>query len=71
MLIWVNIDKPTRTYTIHKAGTCTYVIQKKETKHKGIGKLKEDGGWLPFESMDYVNKFIGDKFSKYEMKQHC
>lgn len=40
----VNVDKPTRTCTIHKEG-CRYVL-KNETPLKGIGELKDDGGWV-------------------------
>lgn len=47
---WVNVDKPTKTCTKHVSG-CTYEIGKRETKYKGIGNLKRDGGWLPFDSL--------------------
>lgn len=39
---WVNVDKPTKTCTIHVRG-CKYENRKSETKYKGIGELKRDG----------------------------
>lgn len=46
--IWVNINKPTKKCAIHTDLSCSFVINKKETRRKGIEMLKIDGGWKSF-----------------------
>lgn len=53
--VWVNVDRPTAKEMLH-AEHCRYVRDKHETELKGIGELKRDGGWLPFESLDEARK---------------
>jgi hypothetical protein len=47
-MVEVNIDVPTKIYTLHRPG-CK---QKpgREPKYKGFGTLKRDGGWLTFDT---------------------
>jgi len=52
-MVWMNIDIPTRRNIIH-SDTCVYVLNKKQTPLKGIGRLRRDGGWLPFNSAEQV-----------------
>jgi hypothetical protein len=54
-MFWVNVDKPTGTCTIHKEG-CGYVL-KNESPLKGIGELKDDGGWVSFPSIDEAKNY--------------
>jgi len=58
-MFWVNIDTPTKTCTIHTEN-CDSSKNKKDTKLKGVGLLKSDGGWLPFgtfvQAEDYCKK---------------
>ena len=54
-MFWVNVDKPTQTCTIHKEG-CQYILSE-ETSHKGIGELKDDGGWLSFTSIEEAEDY--------------
>ena len=50
-MFWVNVDEPdNRKCTIH-GEECRYVL-KSETPYKGIGRLKCDGGWFPFPSIE-------------------
>ncbi|ODA39420.1 hypothetical protein [Desulfosporosinus sp. BG] len=44
-MIWLDVDKPTHKCTLHTDGSCTYWQKKRETKFKGLGKLKYDGGY--------------------------
>ncbi|MHA1581050.1 MAG: hypothetical protein ACTSYM_00885 [Candidatus Baldrarchaeia archaeon] len=69
-MIWVNVDKPLRTCTIHSSN-CIFVIRKQETKYKGINKIKRDGGWIPFESLEEAYKFCEEKFPNYKVRRHC
>ena len=51
MTFWVNVDKPTKRCVIHREG-CKYEQAKSETPFKGISKLKRDGGWVSFDSVE-------------------
>jgi hypothetical protein len=45
-MVEVNIDIPTKVYTLHRAG-----CQQKPAgvpQYKGFGALKRDGGWFSF-----------------------
>lgn len=49
---WVNISVPSRVPTVHREDGCRFVQQKRESPAKGVGRLKGQGGWLPFPSWD-------------------
>ena len=51
--VWVNIDIPTKKFTIHT--NCQYTDRKKETLYKGIENLKRDGGWLEVRGKERAN----------------
>ena len=42
-LLWLNVDRPTKTAVLHSTG-CRHERAKMETPLKGIGALKKDGG---------------------------
>jgi hypothetical protein len=63
-MIWVNLDKPTKKLTIHTNLSCIYVLNKKETPNKGIGKLKRDGGWISFTSIEEAQNYCNGIKSK-------
>ncbi|WP_102027757.1 hypothetical protein [Salirhabdus sp. Marseille-P4669] len=67
--VWVNIDIPTRKFTIHTE--CTYTKNMKETEYKGIERLKRDGGWVSFKSKDAAIKCHNQKFEDYSVTSHC
>ena len=69
-MIWVNIDKPLKSCTIH-ASNCTFVLKKQETKYKGVGKIKRDGGWLPFESLEDAYNFCREEYPDFTVSRHC
>jgi hypothetical protein len=48
MSYWINVDRPTKRASIHRAGGCGSEQNKAETPLKGVGQLKTDGGWLQF-----------------------
>jgi len=64
---WVNVDKPTKTCTIHVRG-CEYDNRKIETEYKGIGNLKRDGGWLPFESLKEAQDYCKERWMKQRFR---
>ena len=49
---WVNISVPSRVPTVHREDGCRFVQRKRESPAKGVGRLKGQGGWLPFPSWD-------------------
>ena len=55
MSYWVNIDKPTTSYKLHRID-CRY-CKPVETPNKGLRKIKIDGGWLPFDSKKDAKKY--------------
>ena len=55
-MFWVNVDKPTNRCIIHREG-CKYEQTKRETPLKGIDKLKHDGGWVSFASIEEAENY--------------
>lgn len=47
--VWVDVDLPTKTCTIHGNLDCLYTVEKKETGLKGLNELRTEGGWFSFE----------------------
>ena len=58
---WINVDKPTRKCVVHSE-TCIYARGKRETPLKGIGKLKRDGGWMPFQSPREARSYFDENW---------
>lgn len=69
--IWMNIDHPLKTCTIHGDPLCPYVQKMAETKYKGIEELKRDGGWLSFKNIREAKEFHLTKYDRYKWKEHC
>lgn len=47
-MVWLNVDFPFKTCTLHRQGCSRR--PSKEPVYKGFGTLKRDGGWLTFKS---------------------
>lgn len=75
-MVWVNVDIPCKTCTIHLE-TCRYVcwFVKGDTKpqFKGIEELKRDGGWFSFHSMEQAEDFCKRNWKPkgYSIRQDC
>ena len=58
-MFWVSVDIPTKTCIMH-TDDCIYTKRMRETKLKGVGVLKRDGGWLSFgtflQTEDYCKR---------------
>ncbi len=55
-MFWVNVDKPgNRKCTIHKEG-CRFILSE-ETPYKGIERLKRDGRWFHFASIEEAENY--------------
>lgn len=65
---WLNVDIPTRSCTLHSMG-CTYETKKAETPHKGLGRLKEHGGWLSFEGPKAAEAYCRAQYPKMDFKK--
>jgi hypothetical protein len=70
-MVWVNIDKPTKKCTIHSNMRCQYVLRRSETPLKGIGEIKRDGGWLPFETMIEAENYCSGNHTRYNISVCC
>ena len=57
MYVWLNIDFPEKKATLH-INTCRHVLALGPTEFKGVGKMKRDGGWMPFESNAEAEEYI-------------
>jgi hypothetical protein len=66
----MNVDKPAHTCTVHQEG-CAYAKSKSETPSKGIGKLKEDGGWLSFETREAAHQLVFKNWNQFSIIDHC
>lgn len=67
--IWVNIDIPTKTLTLHQ--NCVYIDKMKESNFKGIGTIKRDGGWIKKNRLKEIRILHEEKYPDYTMKSHC
>ncbi|TYR73429.1 hypothetical protein FZC79_18470 [Rossellomorea vietnamensis] len=64
-MIWMNSDKATKKCKVHTQIAYTYI--KKETDLKRVGKLKRDGGWLPFENHQETWHLQQMEFPSYKL----
>jgi hypothetical protein len=67
--IWINIDIPTKKFTLHKQ--CGYTEKIKETALKGVGSLKKDGGWLQVKSKSEAEILYDGGCAHFELVNHC
>ncbi|TFB22870.1 hypothetical protein E3U55_06425 [Filobacillus milosensis] len=67
--VWVNIDLPTKRYTVHRE--CIYTNKMCETPYKGVGKLKRDGGWIRFRNAEAAKKRLQEEYGQFELIIHC
>jgi len=69
-MLWLNIDKPTKTITVHSVETCRHVQNRHETKLKGIDWMKRDGGWMECENLKDVIEATRE-FEGYVVRECC
>jgi len=55
-MFWVNADVPDKKLTLHRT-TCAYLPANKESTRKGLGTMKQDGGWFRFSSQSQARAF--------------
>lgn|GEM_PF-2086014 len=67
--MWLNIDIPTKDCALHPA-QCQWVKGMKETPLKGIGDLKDHGGWMEFQTSGQAMNFH-DKHHPYFKFHEC
>ncbi|WP_147535466.1 hypothetical protein [Bacillus marasmi] len=67
--VWINIDHPTKRFSLHKV--CIYTDKMSETPYKGVGTLKRDGGWLQVKNLQAAEDFYADYYPHYEFVNHC
>ena len=57
----MNIDKPTRRCVVHYE-ICKYARGKRETPFKGVKRMKRDGGWMPFPSIQEARNYFDENW---------
>ena len=67
MSIWLNVDKPTKKCTLHTDDCCSWVAKQTETPLKGWGRLKQDGGWLPFDDLTQAKEYCRSEYPNYKV----
>ena len=70
-MAWLDVDIPIKLCTYHSDEGCKYVLEKEEMKHKGVGEIKKDGGWVHFESLMAANRYHDEKYPEFAFFQHC
>ena len=70
-MIWLNLDKSTKKCTIHTNIKCRYILNKKETRLKGINTIKKDGGWISFPDLSSTEEFCMSEYIGYSMSNCC
>ena len=48
-MFWLDVDKPTKTATVHR-DECVHAVPECG-EHKGVNEMLRDGGWLSFDSV--------------------
>lgn len=66
--VWVNIDHPTKRFSLHKV--CIYTEKMAETPYKGVGVLKRDGGWLKLDNKEVAEKLYMSQYRDYAFINH-
>ena len=67
----MNIDKPTKTCTLHADNQCTYLKTLQDKPYRGVNELKRHGGWLSFENVREAQEYYLAKFDNYSLIEHC
>jgi hypothetical protein len=67
--VFINIDIPTKKFTIHHQ--CVYTNKMKETSFKGIGQLKRDGGLLQIGGLKEAENLFEERYRDYTFITHC
>ena len=65
---WLNVDIPTKNCRLHQEH-CKWARGKYATPLKGIAELRQDGGWLEFDSTKSAEDFFQGRYgsrSDYE-----
>lgn len=70
-MVWMNIDIKTDKCTIHPL-YCYYVrkYSTTETIRKGVGYMKEDGGWMTFPNVDDAKIYHRSKYPELTLIIH-
>jgi len=68
-VFWLNVDKPTGAWKLHKK-SCRF-CKPNETYLKGVNHMKKDGGWFEFESYQSAYKFCETDRKHFEYWQPC
>lgn len=68
MYYWLNVDFPTSVAVLHMS-KCRHTDDIAATGLKGIGRLKRDGGWVPFESREEAENYVRDLGRKATLRE--
>ncbi|WP_085991227.1 hypothetical protein [Oceanobacillus senegalensis] len=66
-MYWINVDKSTKTVTIHKPG-CIH-IPRKEPKSKGLERERKAGGWFSIQPIEEDWQLFYQSYPDYERKK--
>lgn len=66
-MVWINVDIPDRLCTVHKA-SCGLILHE-DTPLKGIRKMKDDGGWYDFASIEEAESWSMLNYRLYQFKK--
>lgn len=61
MTVWIDIDKPTKTFSIHSQNNS------RNPKFKGINQILRDGGWFEKESYEASITLYKSQYSDYKL----
>lgn len=54
---WLNVDLPMKRAVLHYAD-CRHVETRQETRYKGVGEWKRDGGWISFAAQEHADEYF-------------
>jgi hypothetical protein len=70
-MAWLNVDKATRKCTVHDDPNCQYVVGMAATPLKGIGQIRDDGGWLDFPTLQAAHQHAQANWPNYRLTDCC
>jgi len=70
-MFWLDVDKPTKTATVHR-DECVHAVPG-GGEQKGVNEMRRDGGWFSFDSVGEAMRFHKEQqlTGRVIMCSHC
>ncbi|MGE5372662.1 MAG: hypothetical protein ACM3QZ_11800 [Solirubrobacterales bacterium] len=69
--VWLDVDTASGICTIHGNQNCCIAGSREETPVKGVGRLRDEGGWMVFRARDEATEYCKRNFPGYNVTVCC